>query len=526
MKGFAMKYIFSFFTCLVLFFCQFAHADLYDLTPIAGGNYVDSNRDGIFDFSYANYGVYYIRDSVSDSPTNIARNAKEYVLPPSVKVSSTINSASLRIGFSSKKLLTGALNPQLKIYSYVANGSFEPNGDLTPSGDPLFSIDLASLMTGQTILDVTMLVRQAQIKNQNIGLLYLVDTGAELLQYTDPYWNTISIDYLASNTPTNYPPSVKISSPAPMSTPRLGTPLNFIGTASDVEDGDLSGSIKWEDSVYGVLGIGASVNNVSLSIGLHTITASVTDANGNKGLSTVQVTVLEPENKAPVISIINPTVGASYVQGQVVAFSGSAIDNEDGDIGNKIQWTSSISGALGQGTAFSTTLVAGNHLISASVTDSGGKTSTFTRSLNIQTQTPSQYCSAKGASTSYEFINQVKLNNYTVTSGNNSGYYTNTTPLNANRGTNTIDVIAGYARSQYTEYFSVYVDLDNNNAFTGAELLTSGSGQFIRNSLVIPASTTLGLHKMRVLMKYGSLPTPCESFSFGEVEDYMLNVIF
>ena len=41
----------------------------------------------------------------------------------------------------------------------------------------------------------------------------------------------------------------------------------------------------------------------------------------------------------------------------------------------------------------------------------------------------------------------------------------------------------------------------------------------------MPVSALLGVTRMRVSMKYNSGPAPCDNFTYGEVEDYCVQVI-
>jgi hypothetical protein len=76
-------------------------------------------------------------------------------------------------------------------------------------------------------------------------------------------------------------------------------------------------------------------------------------------------------NTPPTVTISSPSSGASYPAGTSVSFSGSAEDNEDGDLTADLAWTSSIDGSIGSGGSFSYTLSAGSHTITASVSDYG-----------------------------------------------------------------------------------------------------------------------------------------------------------
>jgi len=79
-----------------------------------------------------------------------------------------------------------------------------------------------------------------------------------------------------------------------------------------------------------------------------------------------------PENSVPIVTITNPPDQSTFIVGESVTFNGTATDVEDGNIGVDLIWTSDLDGQIGTGTAFNiTTLTAGAHSITATVTDSG-----------------------------------------------------------------------------------------------------------------------------------------------------------
>ena len=82
-------------------------------------------------------------------------------------------------------------------------------------------------------------------------------------------------------------------------------------------------------------------------------------------------------NTPPVISISNPDPG-QYLAAGSINFSGGAVDAEDGSLHSQMQWSSNVSGFIGSGSIFTTTLPPGDHTITATVTDSGGLTSQAT----------------------------------------------------------------------------------------------------------------------------------------------------
>jgi len=91
--------------------------------------------------------------------------------------------------------------------------------------------------------------------------------------------------------PLNRRPRVSITSPADGDTFETETSISFEGTATDAEDGDLTGSLVWDSSINGSIEIGASFQNNALSDGIHTITASVTDSGGASGSDQITITV-------------------------------------------------------------------------------------------------------------------------------------------------------------------------------------------------------------------------------------------
>jgi PKD repeat protein len=89
----------------------------------------------------------------------------------------------------------------------------------------------------------------------------------------------------------NAAPSVMISSPESGASFPLASTVTFTGTADDTEDGNISGSIEWSSSINGALSTGASISKGNLSVGTHTITASVTDTGGDTASASITVTI-------------------------------------------------------------------------------------------------------------------------------------------------------------------------------------------------------------------------------------------
>ena len=80
-------------------------------------------------------------------------------------------------------------------------------------------------------------------------------------------------------------------------------------------------------------------------------------------------------NTAPSVEITSPSNNSGFDAGTTVSFAGTASDAQDGSLSASLSWASNRDGVIGSGGSFSTsTLSAGTHIITASVTDTGGLT--------------------------------------------------------------------------------------------------------------------------------------------------------
>lgn len=163
--------------------------------------------------------------------------------------------------------------------------------------------------------------------------------------------------------------------------------------------------------------------------------------------------------------------------------------------------------------------------------DCGAETSGYSTSQNFSTLSDQlTYCGSQGNDASYEWISSVKIGTFTKTSGSSqySDFTANVITLKKQTSTS-ITLTPAFASSTYNEYWMIWADLNQDGDFTdaGEKLFDSGSlsSSAVNGSISIPASASLGNTRLRVSMKYNAAQTgPCESFGYGEVEDYTLNV--
>jgi len=159
-----------------------------------------------------------------------------------------------------------------------------------------------------------------------------------------------------------------------------GQPAILSANAFDAEDGDIGASIQWSSDLHGMLGTGAFLE-IPLLPGDQTLSATVTDSDGNTASHSVNISVLF--NNAPSVEIHSPPNGISIVEGDQLVLDGYAFDSEDGDLTAAIQWSSNIDATLGSGSGLIVTLAPGEHTLTASATDQWGKTTETTTAVTV-----------------------------------------------------------------------------------------------------------------------------------------------
>jgi endonuclease I/chitodextrinase len=162
-------------------------------------------------------------------------------------------------------------------------------------------------------------------------------------------------------------------------------------------------------------------------------------------------------------------------------------------------------------------------------TDAAGNNSSLSSALNVTTDAVVlTYCNSNGNNTNYEYIDYVGLGGISNTTAANGGYadFTNQVGTIA-YGANTIVLSVGFSGSSYTENWKVWIDFNQNGTFEGSEEVVTGSTSNTGNlsyNFNVPSSAISGTTRMRVSMKWNGAPTACETFSYGEVEDYTISI--
>lgn len=136
------------------------------------------------------------------------------------------------------------------------------------------------------------------------------------------------------------------------------------------------------------------------------------------------------------------------------------------------------------------------------------------------------YCPSNGVNTSDEYIQRVQLNTLDNDSGDNNGYFFFdgiTTRLDTGE-VYTITVTPGFGFGAFNEYFRAWIDYNQNGLFEPGELILSAvDNEAVSNTFVVPGSP-LGETRMRVMMSFSQPASACGSFTYGEVEDYCIQI--
>ena len=136
------------------------------------------------------------------------------------------------------------------------------------------------------------------------------------------------------------------------------------------------------------------------------------------------------------------------------------------------------------------------------------------------------YCAAS-TTTPDEFISNVTcgtINNTTGWQGGVANYTAQSTNI-ATGGSQAISVVIG--PPSYTgDATTVWVDWNNDFSFgTGNEQFILTGVSTATGTITVPVGTAGGTYRMRIRCSYNTSPNPCGAQTYGEIEDYSINVI-
>ncbi len=173
----------------------------------------------------------------------------------------------------------------------------------------------------------------------------------------------------------------------------------------------------------------------------------------------------------------------------------------------------------------------GTYFIVYQVTDQCGNMQTC--SFVLYVEEASTGCQSYSDFPWHDWISRVKI--HTLDNSSGKSPYSDYTGLNTTLVTNTayaMTLSATFSWDTYDEYWKVWIDYNHNGVFEepGEVALqkmmpapgTSAATASVTGTVNLPVSALSGATRMRVSMKRGAYPGPCEVLPFGEVEDYTI----
>ena len=279
------------------------------------------------------------------------------------------------------------------------------------------------------------------------------------------------------------------------------------------------------------LSINTSTGDIDVSnstIGTYTITYQVGTCGYYTNSQIIQIIDNIPDTEAP----IAPTnLIASNTTQTTTSLSWTAASDNVGVSGYDIYQDSNNIASTTNSNFNVTGLVANtDYSFYIIAKDSAGNVSDASTVLTITTNaTVINYCSSASTNVNDEFISSVQLN----TIDNNSGAqfysdFTNLSTILTKNSQYTVTITPTWTSQTYNEAYSVWIDYNRDGDFedVGEQVFTQGNTQAtsVSGSFIIPSTALENTTRMRISMKYNAIPTSCETFQYGEVEDYEVNI--
>lgn len=319
---------------------------------------------------------------------------------------------------------------------------------------------------------------------------------------------------------------------AASATTQTTTSLSWSGATDNVavagydvyKNGVLLGSTA--STTYAVSGLTASTT--------YAFTVKSKDAAGNASAASNSVTVTTLAPVADTTAPTAPTLSASGTTASTTNLSWSGATDNVGVTGYNVYQGTTLLGSTTTATTYAVSGLTASTVYTFTVKakDAAGNISVASNTVSVTTLANTvTYCTSTSSITTDEKIGKVVFGTISNISTGTAGYE-NFTALSTNvvRGnTYTISITPNWTSTVYSEGYAVWIDYNGNGVFTdaGEKVWTKAASTSspVTGTITIPATATLGATRMRVQMSYNATPTSsCASFSYGQVEDYTVNI--
>jgi hypothetical protein len=161
--------------------------------------------------------------------------------------------------------------------------------------------------------------------------------------------------------------------------------------------------------------------------------------------------------------------------------------------------------------------------------DDANNISESSNTVSITTLNQFDYCASASTDVSHEYIGRFQLHTIDNTSGGQLySDFTNISTHLTKGDQYTVTITPIWTGTAYGEAYAVWIDLNIDGDFNDSgEKVWSKSRTFdtsVSGTFTIPSVATTGSTRMRVSMKFNTEPLACETFEYGEVEDYTINI--
>jgi PKD repeat protein len=252
--------------------------------------------------------------------------------------------------------------------------------------------------------------------------------------------------------------------------------------------------------------------------GTYDVSLTAANSAGSDGeTKTNYITVTAPQ--PPVANFTASTTNPS---------AGGSVNFTDTSTNTPTSWSWTFEGGTpGTSTAQNPTITyntAGTYDVSLTAANAAGSdVETKTDYINVSAI---PYCTSQGNNNNYEWISRVVVAGMDNSSG--AAGYTDFTSITCNltSGNNaSVSLTPGFASSSYTEYWKIWIDYNGDHDFTdtGEEVFSGSGSSTVSGSFTVASGIDITT-RMRVTMKYNGAPTSCETFTYGEVEDYTADI--
>ena len=169
----------------------------------------------------------------------------------------------------------------------------------------------------------------------------------------------------------------------------------------------------------------------------------------------------------------------------------------------------------------------GTYAVSLTATNAeGSNTKTVADYITVTAGGGGSYCTSQSNSNALDWIAQVDIGSFSNASGASLySDFTGQTVGLAPGSSNSVTLTPHFTGKAQREFWRIWIDFNGDGDFedSGEQVFTANNKRdVVTGTLTIPSDAS-GQTRMRITMKNSGAPSPCETFSNGEVEDYTVD---